>query len=107
MNSDVTPVLCICVFLKCISNVQLDNSYTGRCRRGTRRLNDRLSWLWFGSTALYPSIYLHQQSLGGSRDAVLMVRSVGCLGSVPFFLLLLLLDTPRVSSVQLQLMSQR
>ncbi|XP_075882283.1 hyaluronidase-3 [Nelusetta ayraudi] len=51
-----------------------DKSYTGLCRRGTKRLNDRLSWLWFGSTALYPSIYLQQQSLGGSRDAVLMVR---------------------------------
>lgn len=50
-----------------------DDSYTGYCRRGTKRLNDRLSWLWFGSTALYPSIYLPEQSLDGSMD-VLMVR---------------------------------
>ncbi|XP_071331315.1 hyaluronidase-3 isoform X2 [Trachinotus anak] len=50
-----------------------DQSYTGRCHRGTRRQNDRLSWLWGQSTALYPSIYLPQR-LAGSMDAALMVR---------------------------------
>lgn len=101
MKSVVTPVWCLCLLVKCISYVQSDESYTGRCRSRTRRLNDRLSWLWFGSTALYPSIYLQQQSLVGSRDTVLMVRSVSCLGSVPFSLLLfVLLDIPRVSSLQ-------
>ncbi|XP_022613271.1 hyaluronidase-3-like [Seriola dumerili] len=50
-----------------------DQSYTGRCHRGTRRLNDRLSWLWTQSTALYPSVYLPQR-LAGSQDATLMVR---------------------------------
>ncbi|AWP09387.1 putative hyaluronidase-3-like [Scophthalmus maximus] len=50
-----------------------DKSYTGRCRRGTRQQNDRLSWLWSRSTALYPSIYLSPR-LAGSVDAALMVR---------------------------------
>uniref|UniRef100_A0A4W6G9S9 Hyaluronidase n=1 Tax=Lates calcarifer TaxID=8187 RepID=A0A4W6G9S9_LATCA len=50
-----------------------DESYTGRCHRGTRQQNDRLSWLWQQSTALYPSIYLPQR-LAGSMDAALMVR---------------------------------
>lgn len=50
-----------------------DKSYTGRCHSGTRRLNDRLSWLWLQSTALYPSVYLPQM-LAGSADAALMVR---------------------------------
>lgn len=51
----------------------LDASYTGCCHAGTRRQNDRLSWLWAQSTALYPSIYLSQQLAGSSR-AALMVR---------------------------------
>ncbi|XP_040009359.1 hyaluronidase-3 [Xiphias gladius] len=50
-----------------------DKSYTGRCHRGTRQQNDRLSWLWSQSTALYPSIYLPQR-LAGSMEAALMVR---------------------------------
>ncbi|XP_068589107.1 hyaluronidase-3 isoform X2 [Cebidichthys violaceus] len=50
-----------------------DKNYTGRCQRGTKDQNDRLSWLWRRSTALYPSIYL-PQSLAGSTDAALMVR---------------------------------
>ncbi|XP_037540897.1 hyaluronidase-3 [Nematolebias whitei] len=50
-----------------------DQTYTGRCHKGTRQLNDRLSWLWTQSTALYPSIYLPQR-LAGSADAALMVR---------------------------------
>ncbi|XP_044208479.1 hyaluronidase-3 isoform X1 [Thunnus albacares] len=50
-----------------------DKSYTGRCHKGTREQNNRLSWLWSQSTALYPSIYLPQR-LAGSMDAALMVR---------------------------------
>nr|XP_019944397.1 PREDICTED: hyaluronidase-3-like [Paralichthys olivaceus] len=50
-----------------------DKSYTGLCHRGTRRQNERLSWLWSQSTALYPSIYLPQRQ-AGSLDAALMVR---------------------------------
>ncbi|XP_054464397.1 hyaluronidase-3 isoform X2 [Anoplopoma fimbria] len=50
-----------------------DKSYTGRCQAGTEDQNDRLSWLWRQSTALYPSVYL-PQSLAGSTDAALMVR---------------------------------
>lgn len=50
-----------------------DKSYTGRCHRGTKKQNDRLSWLWGQSTALYPSVYLPQR-LAGSTDAALMVR---------------------------------
>lgn len=54
-----------------------DVTYTGHCHRGTRRQNDRLSWLWTQSTALYPSIYLPQR-LAGSTDAALMVRYRRC-----------------------------
>ncbi|XP_017266702.1 hyaluronidase-3 [Kryptolebias marmoratus] len=50
-----------------------DQTYTGRCHKGTRQNNDQLSWLWTQSTALYPSIYLPQR-LAGSADAALMVR---------------------------------
>ncbi|KAM6929212.1 hyaluronidase-3 [Lycodopsis pacificus] len=50
-----------------------DKSYTGRCQRGNKDQNDRLSWLWRRSTALYPSVYLPQR-LAGSPDAALMVR---------------------------------
>ncbi|XP_042348170.1 hyaluronidase-3 [Plectropomus leopardus] len=50
-----------------------DKSYTGRCHKGTKNQNDRLSWLWRQSTAVYPSIYLPQR-LAGSTDAALMVR---------------------------------
>ncbi|XP_034445658.1 hyaluronidase-3 [Hippoglossus hippoglossus] len=53
--------------------IKTDKSYTGRCHRGTRQQNERLSWLWSQSTALYPSIYLPQR-LAGSQDAALMVR---------------------------------
>ncbi|MED6260375.1 hypothetical protein ATANTOWER_015990 [Ataeniobius toweri] len=50
-----------------------DKTYTGRCHKGTKQKNDRLSWLWGQSTALYPSIYLPQR-LAGSMDAALMIR---------------------------------
>ncbi|KAM7404428.1 hypothetical protein PAMP_011773 [Pampus punctatissimus] len=61
-------------FPACFNNKRkTDKSYTGRCHKGTKEQNDRLSWLWSQSTALYPSIYLPQQ-LAGSMDAALMVR---------------------------------
>ncbi|XP_012722195.2 hyaluronidase-3 [Fundulus heteroclitus] len=50
-----------------------DDTYTGRCHKGTKQKNDRLSWLWRQSTALFPSIYLPQR-LAGSMDAALMIR---------------------------------
>uniref|UniRef100_A0A1A7XH41 Hyaluronidase n=1 Tax=Iconisemion striatum TaxID=60296 RepID=A0A1A7XH41_9TELE len=50
-----------------------DKTYTGQCHKGTKQQNDRLSWLWTQSTALYPSIYLPER-LAGSPDAALMVR---------------------------------
>ncbi|XP_027880901.1 hyaluronidase-3 [Xiphophorus couchianus] len=50
-----------------------DKTYTGHCHTGTKQKNDRLSWLWAQSTALYPSIYLPQR-LAGSTDAALMIR---------------------------------
>ncbi|XP_074538179.1 hyaluronidase-3 [Halichoeres trimaculatus] len=52
---------------------ETDKIYTGRCHKGTKQQNDRLSWLWRQSTALYPSVYLPQK-LAGSMDAALMVR---------------------------------
>ncbi|XP_044065908.1 hyaluronidase-3 isoform X2 [Siniperca chuatsi] len=62
-------------FPACFNNHKrkTDKSYTGHCHRGTKKQNDRLSWLWCQSTALYPSIYLPQR-LAGSMDAALMVR---------------------------------
>ncbi|KAI1892918.1 hypothetical protein AGOR_G00138460 [Albula goreensis] len=50
-----------------------DRNYTGQCHTNTAVKNDRLSWLWDKSTALYPSIYLPRH-LAGSSDAALMVR---------------------------------
>uniref|UniRef100_A0A3B3UFL3 Hyaluronidase n=1 Tax=Poecilia latipinna TaxID=48699 RepID=A0A3B3UFL3_9TELE len=61
------PSLC---FTSCVRS---DKTYTGRCHSGTKQKNDRLSWLWAQSTALYPSIYLPQR-LAGSTDAALMIR---------------------------------
>ncbi|XP_029290811.1 LOW QUALITY PROTEIN: hyaluronidase-3 [Cottoperca gobio] len=62
-------------FPACFNNQKrkTDENYTGRCHGGTKKQNDRLSWLWRQSTALYPSIYLPQR-LAGSTDAALMVR---------------------------------
>ncbi|KAG8002826.1 Hyaluronidase-1 [Nibea albiflora] len=53
--------------------IEYQERYTGRCHRGTKRRNNRLSWLWSQSTALYPSIYLPPR-LAGSTNAALMVR---------------------------------
>ncbi|KAJ8394837.1 hypothetical protein AAFF_G00041920 [Aldrovandia affinis] len=50
-----------------------EHNYTGHCHPKTAERNERLSWLWGQSTALYPSIYL-QRHLAGSSDAALMVR---------------------------------
>ncbi|TMS16426.1 cAMP-dependent protein kinase type II-alpha regulatory subunit, partial [Larimichthys crocea] len=59
---------------------QTDKRYTGRCHRGTKRRNNRLSWLWSQSTALYPSIYLPPR-LAGSTDAAMMVSLQLCHGN--------------------------
>uniref|UniRef100_A0A669QK77 Hyaluronidase n=1 Tax=Phasianus colchicus TaxID=9054 RepID=A0A669QK77_PHACC len=40
------------------SNWAKVDNYTGRCQPAEVRRNDRLSWLWAASAALYPSIYL-------------------------------------------------
>lgn len=62
-------------FPACYNNhkQKTDKSYTGRCHAGTEEQNDRLSWLWSQSSAMYPSIYLPPW-LEGSTDAALMVR---------------------------------
>uniref|UniRef100_A0A8C0GQS1 Hyaluronidase n=1 Tax=Chelonoidis abingdonii TaxID=106734 RepID=A0A8C0GQS1_CHEAB len=50
------------------------DSYTGRCPDVEETRNDRLSWLWKESTALYPSIYL-DQVLASSENGRKFVRS--------------------------------
>lgn len=50
------------------------DSYTGRCPDVEETRNDRLSWLWKESTALYPSIYL-DQVLASSVNGRKFVRS--------------------------------
>uniref|UniRef100_A0A3B3UFB2 Hyaluronidase n=1 Tax=Poecilia latipinna TaxID=48699 RepID=A0A3B3UFB2_9TELE len=52
-----------------------DKTYTGRCHSGTKQKNDRLSWLWAQSTALYPSIYLPQRLAGHRLLEALRVAS--------------------------------
>ncbi|KAM8930287.1 hyaluronidase-2-like [Pelodytes ibericus] len=50
------------------------NSYTGQCPDVEISRNDKLSWLWEESTALYPSIYL-EQVLESSDNGRKFVRS--------------------------------
>uniref|UniRef100_A0A8C0GRQ5 Hyaluronidase n=1 Tax=Chelonoidis abingdonii TaxID=106734 RepID=A0A8C0GRQ5_CHEAB len=50
------------------------DSYTGHCPDMEETRNDRLSWLWKESTALYPSIYL-DQILASSENGRKFVRS--------------------------------
>ncbi|XP_034632419.1 hyaluronidase-2 [Trachemys scripta elegans] len=50
------------------------DSYTGRCPDVEKTRNDRLSWLWKESKALYPSIYL-DQVLASSENGRKFVRS--------------------------------
>ncbi|KAK1161368.1 hypothetical protein AOXY_G18868 [Acipenser oxyrinchus oxyrinchus] len=48
-------------------------NYTGHCHPKDPERNDRLAWLWRGSTALYPSIYLNRP-LASSEKGALYVR---------------------------------
>ncbi|XP_053150875.1 hyaluronidase-2 isoform X2 [Hemicordylus capensis] len=50
------------------------DSYTGHCPDVEKTRNDRLSWLWKESNALYPSIYL-DQILANTTNARKFVRS--------------------------------
>ncbi|XP_056661013.1 hyaluronidase-1 [Monodelphis domestica] len=54
-------------------NFQKPN-YTGECLPEIRHLNDKLSWMWEQSRALYPSIYLHLE-LEETGKSLLYVRS--------------------------------
>ncbi|XP_029993510.1 hyaluronidase-5-like [Sphaeramia orbicularis] len=48
--------------------------YTGKCSAKTQKQNNQMMWLWERSTALFPSVYLHQ-SLRNSSRATLYVRN--------------------------------
>lgn len=48
--------------------------YTGQCSAKTQRQNNQMLWLWQRSTALFPSVYLHQ-SLRNSPQAKFYVRN--------------------------------
>ncbi|KAG9270918.1 hyaluronidase-1-like isoform X1 [Astyanax mexicanus] len=50
-----------------------EDMYTGQCSPGTEALNDKLAYLWSGSTALYPSVYV-QRRLAAHPNVRLMVR---------------------------------
>ncbi|XP_060738021.1 hyaluronidase-3 isoform X1 [Tachysurus vachellii] len=52
---------------------RVDSGYTGQCKPRAVALNDRLSFLWQQSTALYPSVYVHL-GLAGHPNTRLMVR---------------------------------
>uniref|UniRef100_A0A3B4FU74 Hyaluronidase n=1 Tax=Pundamilia nyererei TaxID=303518 RepID=A0A3B4FU74_9CICH len=48
--------------------------YTGECSHKTHKQNNQMLWLWERSTALFPSVYLHQ-NLRNSPQAALFVRN--------------------------------
>ncbi|XP_061423124.1 hyaluronidase-2-like [Lethenteron reissneri] len=48
-------------------------NYTGRCPAVELRRNDDLRWLWEGSTALFPSVYM-ERTLASSRNGERFVR---------------------------------
>lgn len=48
--------------------------YTGKCSTKAKRQNNQMLWLWERSTALFPSVYLHQK-LRNSHRAALFVRN--------------------------------
>ncbi|KAL4659402.1 hyaluronidase-4-like [Arapaima gigas] len=62
------------LFPNCYNYGWEDPGYTGRCPSRVTSQNDELLWLWEGSTALYPSVYL-VASLGDRRAAALFVRN--------------------------------
>ncbi|XP_029282926.1 hyaluronidase-1-like [Cottoperca gobio] len=49
-------------------------SYMGKCSTKIQKQNNQMLWLWERSTALFPSIYLHQ-TLRNSPQAALYVRN--------------------------------
>ncbi|XP_059191749.1 hyaluronidase-5-like [Centropristis striata] len=50
------------------------SNYTGKCSAKIQKQNDQMKWLWERSTALFPSVYLHQ-TLRNSPKAALYVRN--------------------------------
>ncbi|TSO77721.1 Hyaluronidase-3 [Bagarius yarrelli] len=50
-----------------------ENGYTGQCKPKIKAQNDRLTFLWQQSTALYPSVYV-RRGLAGHPNMRLMVR---------------------------------
>lgn len=51
-----------------------NETYTGKCPPEEEKRNDRLSWLWNVSTALYPSIYMDLSLRGHDRDILLYTQ---------------------------------
>lgn len=49
-------------------------NYTGKCSTKIQKQNNQMLWLWERSTALFPSVYLHQ-SLRNSPRAAMFVRN--------------------------------
>lgn len=62
------------LFPDCRNYGWYSSDYTGKCSSKTQKQNNQMMWLWEHSTALYPSIYLHQ-SLKNSPKAALYVRN--------------------------------
>ncbi|XP_062276451.1 hyaluronidase-5-like [Scomber scombrus] len=61
------------LFPDCFNYDWNKSTYTGKCSATTQEQNNQMLWLWQHSTALFPSIYLHQ-SLKNSPRAALYVR---------------------------------
>uniref|UniRef100_A0A4W6BIU8 Hyaluronidase n=2 Tax=Lates calcarifer TaxID=8187 RepID=A0A4W6BIU8_LATCA len=62
------------LFPDCYNHGWDKTGYTGKCSKTTQEQNNQMVWLWERSTALFPSIYLHQ-SLRNSPRAALYVRN--------------------------------
>ncbi|KAK3574982.1 hypothetical protein QTP86_019690 [Hemibagrus guttatus] len=60
----------------CCYNYQYkkNETYTGKCPPLDMMRNDKLSWLWNVSTALYPDIYIDLSLKGRDRDILLYAR---------------------------------
>lgn len=62
-------------FPNCYNNQYKKNeTYTGECPELEVKRNNKLSWLWNISTALYPDIYLQMWLRNQSRDVLLYSR---------------------------------
>ncbi|XP_049636019.1 hyaluronidase PH-20-like [Suncus etruscus] len=59
---------------ECFNYNYNDINYNGSCLRSEIERNDLLNWLWNGSTALFPSIYLNT-NLKSSKKAALYTRN--------------------------------